>query len=632
MRTNVISISRFLLLLAAAAGLAGSLSAQKEMAIAAVQGPGETSPFVGQTVKVKGIVTARTRTGFFIQTPDDKADGDPLTSEGIFVYTRERPAADAAIGNEVSVSGRVEEFRPRADADALPITEISADRDGVSLIGPSRPLPAPVILTLKDTSANIPGEWERFEGMRVAIETATVVGATGGRLDAINETIRSDGIFFAVVKGTPRPFREPGIDIRTVTPGSQAAQWKKDIPRLSVFDSNPEVLRIDTSEQEGSSPIDVTAKVEITGITGVMHFGYGRYTILTDASRRPSPASAIRPVPMPDPPAGQFVIASSNIESFFDDRDAPGIKEDILTPAAFDRRLSKISMVVRDYLKMPDILATVEIEDINALKRLADRINSDAVKAGKADPKYQAILFEGNDGRGIDNGFLVKTTTVTVVSAKQIGKDEKFRNPVTGNDDMLNDRTPIVLEAVVKDAAGAAAFPVTVVVNHLKSYRGVDDPKDGPNVRMKKKLQAEYLAKWVNARQKASPTERILLVGDFNAFQFSDGLVDVIGTISGTPAPKDTVVLSSEDLVDTDLTDLVNIIRADQQYSYVYDGNAQVLDHFLVSAEMRKYVAGFGYLRINADFPQVFRADGSRPERFSDHDVAVGYFRFDAAK
>jgi predicted extracellular nuclease len=188
-----------------------------------------------------------------------------------------------------------------------------------------------------------------------------------------------------------------------------------------------------------------------------------------------------------------------------------------------------------------------------------------------------------------------------------------------------------MLELTVTDPKTNQPFAFTIVNNHLKSLRGVDDPKDGQNVRMKKKLQAEFLAKWVNERQKASPSERILLVGDFNAFPFSDGLVDQIGTIIGKPAPRDSVIESSPDLVETDLINLVNLIRADQQYSYTFDGNAQVLDHFIANFPMRKHLAGFGYLRINADYPQILRAVSDRPERFSDHDVAVGYFNFDAS-
>ena len=332
---------------------------------------------------------------------------------------------------------------------------------------------------------------------------------------------------------------------------------------------------------------------------------------------------------MPAPTERQFSIAAANIESLFDDVDDPGIREEVVTAEGFQKRVGKVSIAVRDYLQLPDVFAVVEAENINVLKKLAARINADAVAAGKPDPKYEAYLFEGNDGRGIDNGFLVKSSRVKVVSAKQFGKDDKYKNPRTGNEDTLNDRTPIVLELTVADPKTGQPFAFSVVNNHLKSLRGVDDPEDGQNVRMKKKLQAEFLAKWVNDRQKANPNERILLVGDFNAFQFSDGLVDQIGTIVGKPAPKDAVLAWSEDLVETDLINFVNLIKVDQQYSYTFDGNAQVLDHFIANLPMRKHLAGFGYLRVNADYPQILRAVPDRVERFSDHDVAVGYFNLD---
>jgi uncharacterized protein len=168
-----------------------------------------------------------------------------------------------------------------------------------------------------------------------------------------------------------------------------------------------------------------------------------------------------------------------------------------------------------------------------------------------------------------------------------------------------------------------------VIVNHLKSLRGYNDEKDAPFVRMKKKLQAEFLANFVAERLKANPNERIALVGDFNAFQFNDGIMDVVGTIKGTPAPKDSVFIASEDLLNPDLTDLVDVIKPNQQYSYSFDGNAQVLDHFLVSPAMKSHINGFGYARVNADFPEIYRDDSNRVERFSDHDAAVAFFTFD---
>lgn len=627
--------------------------AQKEYSIAALQGEKNVSPHDGETVRISGIVTARTRTGFFVQTPDDKIDGSPLTSEGIFVFTKNAPPEGAAAGNLVSVSGRLVEFRPRNEPASLTITEIShfIGKDSFSVETKNNPLPKPILLTFADFRSNTIDQLEKYEGMRVAVAEMTAVSPTGGRIDHQKETVTSDGVFYGVLKGTPRPFREPGMDILDYLASDERDKWKKELPRLPIFDGNPEAIRVDTIEQISSKgfsldsdadklgirgrinllgqPLNVTAKSEIKDVIGVLHYEFGKYAILTDAGSKPTVSNTITPKPLPPPTERQFSIAATNIETFVDDADDPGIKEDVATPEAFQKRLGKISLAVRDYLQFPDILAVIEAENLNVLKKLAEKINTDSIAAGKPNPKYEAYLFDGSDPRGIDSGFLVKTSRVTVASAKQFGKDERYKNPNTKNDDILNDRPPIMIEAKIIDAKTGQPFAVTVVANHLKSLRGVDDEKDGPNVRMKKKLQAEFLAKWVNERMKTKPDERILLVGDFNAYQFSDGLVDVIGTLKGSPAPKDAVMLASEDLVNPDLSSLVDFINADQQYSFLFDGSAQVLDHFLANAAMKKHLAGFGYLRCNADFPQIYRADGNRVERFSDHDVAVGYFNFE---
>jgi uncharacterized protein len=223
----------------------------------------------------------------------------------------------------------------------------------------------------------------------------------------------------------------------------------------------------------------------------------------------------------------------------------------------------------------------------------------------------------------------VKTARVSVVEVKQLGKSDKYKNPVTGDDNFLNDRPPLMVRASIKDPAGGKPFEFTAIVNHMKSFLGYNDPRQKDNVRLKKKLQAEFLAKTVQARQKADPAERIILLGDFNAFQFNDGIVDMIGTIKGAPAGQAEVLMPSEDLVEPNLINLVDVIDMKQRYSYIFDGSAQVLDHIIVSETLRRHTSGFGYARLNADFPEVFRNDNSRLERFSDHDPAVAIFTFD---
>jgi predicted extracellular nuclease len=614
------------------------VQAQKEMSIAQVQGEGNASSAVDQRVRLTGVVTARTSTGFFLQTPDDKADANKNTSEGIFVFTRTEPPVEADNGNIVSVTGTVEEFRRESDILASTITELSMrkDRDELKVISKSNALPKPIVLTAADFMSNSVDVLEKYEGMRVQIDEMTATSPTGGRVDIKNFSSVSNRTFFAVIKPVPRPYREPGRDVRELATAADKEKYKKEFPKAAIFDSNPDVLRIDCDEQLPSltqrlvpNRCEAWAGTDVKNVVGVLHYSYAKFAVLVDPDAQVTISSPKKAIDLPVPTGRQFIVAGMNLENFFDDEDDPDIKEDIATPEAFARRLNKISRAIREFMQSPDVIGIVEAESLPALKRLASKLNADTVAAGKPDPKYEGFLVDGNDGRGIDNGFLVKTSRVKVVETKQFGKEDKYKNPNTKEDNFLNDRPPLMLRASINDAKTAQPFEFTVIVNHLKSFLGYNDPKQMDNVRLKKKLQAEFLARLIQARQTANPKERIIVLGDFNSFQFPDGVMDLIGTITGKPAAKDEVLIASEDLVNPDLINLVGAIAPPQRYSYIFDGNAQVLDHILISETLRKHTTGFGYARINADHPEILRNEGNRYERFSDHDPAIAFFTMD---
>ena len=634
--TIVNKLTFFLFILAATSVLTGPAFAQRQYTIAEIQGDKNVSPHERENVSVSGIVTARSKTGFFLQTPDDKNDGNPVTSEGIFVFTKSAPPAEITVGAMITVTGEVQEYRNRQDANSLTVTELShrLGQDSYKIVSNGNPLPKPIVIAAADLASNQTDEFERFEGMRVSFPEMLVVGPTGGRVDIKTASGESNGVFFGVLSAMQRPFREPGLDIRDYYVSPDKEKWKRDVPKMRIFDGNPEVVRIDTSEQTSdtaSAIINVAARTVVSGVTGVMHFGFGRYTVLTDPSSRITTAATVKPIVLPAPTDRQFSIAGMNLENFFDDRNDAEIREDVVASEAFNRRLKKVSMAIREYLQTPDLIGAVEVENLAALKRLAEKINTDAVAAGKPDPKYVAYLEEGNDGRGIDNGFLVKSSRVKVIEVKQFGKSDKFKNPDSGEDVFLNDRPPLMIRLAIDDPKAGKSLEFTVIVNHLKSFLGYNDPKQMANVRMKKKLQAEFLARFVQERLKANPNEMIALVGDFNAYQFDDGVMDVIGAIKGKPAPKDSVLMPSDDLLNPDLTDLADVINAKEKYSYVFDGGAQVLDHILISPALVNHVKGFGYARVNADYPESLRNDDTRVERYSDHDPAIAFFSLDAA-
>jgi predicted extracellular nuclease len=508
------------------------------------------------------------------------------------------------------------------------------DRDTIKIISKANTLPKPIVLTITDTSKSVLDALEKYEGMRVQINELTVVAPTNGRVDDKTASSQSNGVFYGVLKGIDRPFREPGIELYdyVLLTEKDKEKIKKDYSKIPIFDNNPERIRIESAAQLGAQTIDTTTFSIVKNMTGVLHYAYRAYAILTDVNSKHAVSGAVKAMPLPAPNERQFSVAGTNLENLFDDEDDPQIKEDIVTKEAFQKRLKKISLAVRNYMKTPDVVGVMESENLAVLKKLADQINADATGANQPNPKYEAYLIDGNDGRGIDSGFLVKSARVKVLEVKQFGKEDKFKNPNTKEEDNLNDRPPLMLRASIDDAKTGKPFEFTVIVNHLKSFLGIDDPKDGgARVRLKRKLQAEYLAKTVQERQTANPQERIILLGDFNAYQFNDGIGDTIGIIKGTPALKESVMNFSEDLVNPDMTDLVDLIKAEQKYSYSFDGNAQVLDHILVNQAMKKHVGGFGYARLNADFPETYRNDETRVERFSDHDAAIAYFKFDEA-
>ena len=115
----------------------------------------------------------------------------------------------------------------------------------------------------------------------------------------------------------------------------------------------------------------------------------------------------------PPPAAGEVTVASFNLHRLFDTVNDPTTSDPVLTQPAFDRRIQKISLAVRDFLAVPDIIAVQEVENLSTLQALAGQINADVIAGGSPSPEYAAFLTEGNDVGGIDVGFLVRSAPVT---------------------------------------------------------------------------------------------------------------------------------------------------------------------------------------------------------------------------
>ena len=576
------------------------------------------SPYTGQAVTTSGIVIGVKSGGFWIESK--VVDPNSTVAQGVYVYAGSTTLPGyIAIGNEVEVSGTVQMYSYNPSlTQAVEITSPS-----FTSLSSNNPLPDPITLTAaSDSPFGGINQFTRYEGMRVAIASLTTTSGTDASLNEVTETNTSNGFFYGVVTGVPRPFREPGISLlEPVLPAGTP-------PAVTRWDANPEVLEID-SRSTGGASIDLTSNVILNGIVGVMDFTEGTPSVVLDRTTRPMVASPLLTAQAVSA-AGfrEFNVASFNMERFYNDKaDSAGTSATsavVVTTAAYQRRLAKASIAIRTVLNYPDIIGAEEIENLSVLNDLAAKVSTDTVAAGLPDPLYIPCLVQGNDIGGINVAFLVKSTRVTTLRCEQFGKDTTFAN-AGGAQAILNDRPPLVLHAGIK-RTGLPDYPVTVIANHLRSLISIDDvTSTGITVRLKREAQAEYLAKLIQGYQAAG--EHVITLGDLNAFEFSDGYVDVLGVIKGNPVPATQVVQPpAAGLVSPILTDLVTQLPDAQRQSYVENGSAQVLDHIVVTGDLLNTGARIEYAHMDADFPLVYLNDATRPERVSDHDPGVAYF------
>ena len=499
-----------------------------------IQGSLPASPLAGQTVEtLDNIVTAVGHQGFFIQTPDFRADASTATSNGIYVYTGGRPTV--AVGDQVDVKGPVVEY--------FNMTEFSGELT-INVDASNQPVPAHVAIAPGFSS------FEQLEGMLVRVTNGSAADGTDSR----GETM--------IVAAPVRPFRTPGLG----------------------GDDHPEIFEVDPTGLGGAAPA-IIGGAAITLAEGPLAFEFGNYSIWATALEYTNPQfpRGVRPRA-----AGEFTVAAQNLFQLFNDVDDPGINERVVSSAAYAAKLSTISAYVRTVLDAPDVLAVSEVESLTTLSDLAAKINAD----GGLD--YTAYLAEGNDIGGIDVGFLVRGT-VEVESVVQLGADDVFNG-----DDLLNDRPPLLLRGTY--TGNGAPFPIAVIAVHQRS---LIDVESSARVRLKRQTQAEYLAAYINGLKAAEPNLRLVVTGDFNAFEFNDGYVDVMGIITSAAALTNQTL--SVDPVD--------------RYSYVENGVAQVLDHALTSQALDPWVRSAHFVHANADLESTSTA--------SDHDGVIVYVMTD---
>ncbi|HUI07727.1 MAG TPA: endonuclease/exonuclease/phosphatase family protein [Verrucomicrobiae bacterium] len=565
-----------------------------------IQGHSRISPLNGQTVSgVPGIVTGvrsqGSSKGFWLQDP--QPDSDPSTSEGIFVYTESAPKV--AVGDSVTVAGQVTEYYPGGSQSGVQsVTRITKPR--VTVLSSGNTLPSPVVLRDRDipqayaptgpASAggnieSLPLEpkkyaldlYESLEGMRVEIDDARVVSPTTKYHElwvtakpSQNPTPRGGTIY----TGYDNP-NSGRIEVQSLISGAT-----RPFPQANTGD-------------------------ELVGATvGPLDYNqFGGYTIEATALGTLK-SGGTTPQTTRKQRDDELALATYNVEN--------------LAPEDSDTKFARLAAGIVENLAAPDIIALEEIQDNNGATDdgvvAADKTVQkfiDAIKVAGGPVYDWRSIAPQNDADGGQPGGNIRqvllfnparvsftdipggdaTTPVALATV-----DGKVR--LTESPGRIAPQDP-AWKASRKPLVGQFSFhgrTVFVIANHFVAKLGDQglDSRFQPPTRsseIQRLQQARVENNFVKKLLAADGHADIVALGDLNDYQFSRAVQAL--TADGV------------------LRDLIDTLPADERYSYVYDGNSQLLDHILVDPAIRH--ADYDIVHINAEFAH----------QTSDHDPQI---------
>ena len=249
------------------------------------------------------------------------------------------------------------------------------------------------------------------------------------------------------------------------------------------------------------------------------------------------------------------------MKRLFDDVD-DGNRAKVASRKRYQQRIKLAADRFYKEFEAPHIVALQEVENINVLNDIAGLI------LNSGGPKYQPVLFEGNDVSGIDVGYLVRSD-LRIGDKKQLFKANRI------DFSPLFTRPPLLIEVCKKKC-------ITLVNLHLRSMRGLRSSKKSKRVAEKRRTQASHLAQWINRFQTRQPRMSIMILGDFNALQPPDSYSDIVGTVMGKP-DNSKARYPTKDWIKRDLIDLTRQIPESDRHSYLFKGKHQILDYMLVN-------------------------------------------------
>jgi uncharacterized protein len=556
-------------------------SAGGSLRIHDIQSATHVSPYNGRAVSgVAGVVTAKDAKGFYLQDP--QPDTSPATSEGIYVYVGSAPGQ--LVGDSVTVAGTVSEYRPSGTATNLTVTEITSP--SVTLVTHGAAVPAP---TLVGSGGRVPPStvieddatgdvessgvfdpatdgidfWESLEGMRVELDNAAVVGPTN-------------------TYG----------EIPVVPAGSTTRTDRGGIV-LQVSDSNPERIVVDKTI---SPTPTVNVGDTLSGATiGPVTYAFGDFHLAVTATPAVTRGGLSPEVTTPAG-AGQLAIATFNVEN--------------LSPADPQSKFDRLAGLIVTNLGAPDLVALEEIQDnsgptdngvvaadvtLSNLVAAVTRVGGPAYSWRQINPVNDQD--GGQPGGNIRQVFFYRTDRGLSLVDRTGGTSTNSTGVTgTGASTALTyspgriDPTNSAFSSSRKPLAGEFRWngrTVFVIANHFNS-KGGDQPLYGryqPPSRpseTQRHQQATVVRGFVDRLLAADPNAAVAVVGDLNDFDYS----------------TTTSILTSGGA----LVDLPATLPVAERYTYVYEGNSQVLDHILLSGALAGQPYAYDVVHTNSEF------------------------------
>lgn len=621
-----------------------------------------------EIVVVRGVVHQifRWRTGkgddvygMMIQNVPSDADGNPKTSDGLFVYVGRTPVlpleaqGDYAVsaGDVVTLRGKVNFRYGQVELSDVQVLNVKSGGKVDELI-------SPVELKLPESFSERQRVLEQSEGMRVRLSAGAVA------VSGTHPQFRThDTQLWVIPSDNPAAIRENKASRRQYRPYHPLSVVSKDLKQdgngnFLILGSLGLVERLE--DRDAALTPSYAGTVVESEVTGGIQYGWGEYVLQPDHipefSERPEGLPTVSTTGSDE---RHLRIAAYNVENlydfvndpfddcdFHDDEGCPGSRFPLnYVPASeevFRARIKKIAQQIVNDLHSPHILMIQEAEDQDIAKLqngslvYGDENNADGQTDGlqelalqivaEGGPVYTVMVDrDGTDDRGIICAWMVQEEKLQAVApqsmpsifgespslpntrewlslCEEVSNPKAFNAAFEGSPDNASELVPVFSRSMqvllLEDKENGKR--IWLQNNHFSS---------GPSRRVdRRREQAAVNADVAQAILKIDPAALLIVGGDLNVFPRPDDPLD---------PPSDQL----GPLYDAGLFNVVERIMAEdpaKAYSYIYKGVVSILDHFFLSPTARDHLRFAAYLKLNAGTPETFPE--FPPLRASDHD------------